>query len=278
MSIEQGRRHSRVRVRLQATLVVGRRELAVVTEDISRGGLRVLTDSPPPERCLVQFRTILPGDTAPTSFSGVTLRAVRPGGETPPGVSVQFHGNAPELMARWERFVRTVPGGEEGARGPVVATARAVPTVPARRGFERVQAVFEVHTPAAADLLPFASRDVSKGGMFLVADVLRAVGETLGLAIVHPTGGGQFELRCVVRRVVRERALGIGMGVEFLDLDAARRDELWEFLSGGFPVLDDAAIVMLDEEFDALCVEVDVDDERAADARAHGADRSTAEA
>ncbi len=261
MAIEKGRRHGRVLVRLRVTLVVGRREITGVTEDISRGGLRLLTDSPPPERCLVQFRVILPGDTTPTSFSGVTLRVVRPGGEVMPGVSVQLHGNSPELTARWERFVHTVPAaGADTGKGPIVASATAVPTVPTRRGFERVQAVFEVHTSAAAELLPFASRDVSKGGMFLVADTLREVGEILGLVIVHPSHGGQFELRCVVRRVVREQALGIGMGVEFLDLDETRRDDLWEFLSGGFPVLGDDAIVMLDEEFDALDVELDLDE------------------
>lgn len=265
MAIEKGRRHGRVALQVHAVLIVGRREFAVVTEDVSRGGVRLRTDSPPPERRLVQFRLLFPGDIAPTTLAGVTVRAVPPGGDRTPGVGVQLYGNAPELTAKWEHFVATVSPSSAAGEAPLLATAVTVSPEPIRRRFERVRAVLEVHTRSAEDLLPFASRDASRGGMFLVADQLREVGEELGIEIVHPTSGERFEVRCVVRRVVREHAMGMGMGVEFLDLDSARRDELWEFISGGLEEIDDSAIVMIDDEFAELEVEFELDDDTATD-------------
>lgn len=265
MAIEKGRRHGRVALQLHAVLIVGRREFPVVTEDVSRGGMRLRTDSPPPERRLVQLRVLLPGDLTPTTLSGVTVRAVPPGEGRTPGVGVQLYGNAPELTSKWERFVATVPPSKDDALTPVLASATTVSAEPIRRRFERVRAVLEVHTRSADDLLPFASRDASKGGLFLVADQLREVGEELGIEIVHPVTGDRFEVRCIVRRVVREAGLGVGMGVEFMDLDAARRDELWEFISGGLEEIDDSAIVMLDEEFAELEVEFELDGDEVTD-------------
>ncbi|GDX83604.1 hypothetical protein LBMAG42_54150 [Deltaproteobacteria bacterium] len=265
MAIEKGRRHGRVALQLHAVLIVGRREFAAVTEDVSRGGMRVRTDSPPPERRLVQLRLLFPGDLTPTTLSGVTVRVVPPGEGRTPGVGIQLYGNSGELTAKWERFVATVPPSSGEGEEPLLASATTVPAEPIRRRFERVRAVLEVHTRSADDLLPFASRDASKGGMFLVADQLREVGEELGIEIVHPVTGERFEVRCVVRRVVREHGMGMGMGVEFLDLDAPRRDELWEFISGGIEEIDDSAIVMIDEEFAELEVEFELDDDEATD-------------
>jgi hypothetical protein len=155
--------------------------------------------------------------------------------------------------------VATVPatfGPNAGA--PVLARAESVPLEPVRRRFERVSAVFEVRTASLSDLLPLASRDVSKGGMFLVSDSHRVVGDVLGVQIVHPERDERFDVQCIVRRVVTEAALGIGMGVEFTNLDEARRDALWEFISGAIPDLDEEAFSMLDDEFAELEIELEL--------------------
>jgi hypothetical protein len=244
---------------MAAVLVVGRREIPVVTSDVSRGGLQLLTDQPPPEKRLVQVRIVLAPDTTPTVLAAVTVRTNPPGEGRRPGVAVQLYGNPAQVVAKWERFVATVPAQEGDRHSPVHAQATPLPIEPTRRRFERVAAVFEVRTASVDDLLPFASRDVSKGGMFLTADSPRAVGDVIGVELVHPERDERFEVRCVVRRVVSEAALGVGMGVEFLDLDEDRRDALWEFINGAIPDLDDDALVMLDEEFAQLELEIELE-------------------
>lgn len=253
-----GRRHGRVPLAMPVTIIVGKREVAALTEDVSRGGMRLRTDQPPPEKRFVQIRFHPAPGAAAVLLSGVTVRSVAPGEGRVPGVGVQLYGNAAQVVSEWERFVATVPatlGPNAGA--PVHARAASVPVEPTRRRFARVAVAFEVRVPSVDDLLPFASRDVSKGGMFLVTDAPRTVGDQLGVIIVHPDRDEGFEVNCVVRRVVTEAGLGIGLGVEFTDLYAARRDDLWEFLSGGIPELDDEALTMLDEEFAELEMEID---------------------
>lgn len=257
MGIEKGRRHGRVAIRLSATLVVGRREQPVVTADLSRGGVRLLTDDPPAERLLAKLRITLPGSATPETLEGVTVRRVPPGGDGPPGVSIQLYGNTVETVSRWERFVQSVPADDNGA-APMLAMATEAPPGPIRRRFGRIGMVLEVHVQRLDDLLPLASRDVSRGGMFLRSDTVADVGEELGLDILHPDRNESFPARCVVRRVVNERGMGMGMGVEFLDLDAARRDALWAFIVGDIPELDDGAVELLDDRF--IEIEDDVED------------------
>lgn len=253
-----GRRHGRVPLVMPVTMIVGKREIPAVTEDVSRGGMRLRTDQPPPEKRFVQVRFEPSPGAPPVLLSGVTVRVINPGAGRTPGVGVQIYGNAAQAVSAWERFVATVPATLGAAAGaPVHARADSVPVEPTRRRFERVAAAFEVRVPSVDDLMPFASRDVSKGGLFLVTDAPRAVGDRLGIILVHPERDERFEVSCVVRRVVTEAELGIGMGVEFTDLDEVRRDDLWEFLSGGIPDLEEDAMTMLDEEFAELEMDID---------------------
>jgi hypothetical protein len=240
MGVENGRKFERFPLRIPATLIVGRKEIEAVTENVSKTGLRLRTDAAPADRRLVQVRIALPPDGDQATFSAITTHASPAGGTRAPGVGVHLYGNGPELIARWERFLKhAATRWKDPAEAVLVAKATTMPLIdPVRRRFERVRAVLEVRYPSVDQLLPLTSRDVSMGGLFLAADALREVGDELGLEVVHPLTAERFPVRCVVRRVVREQALGNGMGVEFLDMDASRRAELWAFVTSGLSVLE----------------------------------------
>lgn len=255
--VETGRRFGRFALSMPATLIAGKRETAVVTEDVSRNGMRLLTDAPPPDRRFVQIRLALSA-AGETTINGITAYGVRAGGARRPGVGVQLYGNPPNIVADWERFVQGIASGEP-AESVLVAKATTLPLVePVRRRFERVRALFEVRYPSVEVLLPLTARDVSMGGLFLAADTLREVGEELGLEVVHPVSGEHFPVRCVIRRVVRDRDVGIGMGVEFLDMDDARRAELWAFVTSGLALLEAEDFEALPEP-DGVVFELDLD-------------------
>jgi hypothetical protein len=109
-----------------------------------------------------------------------------------------------------------------------------------------VAAVLEVRVVTVDELLTIHSRDVSKGGMFVMADRACKVGEQLVLEVVHPETAAVFPLPSVVRREVRER--GAGLAVEFLDLDDATRAAFWEFVSAGLQKPPDDDFELLIDE------------------------------
>ncbi|MDP2307457.1 MAG: PilZ domain-containing protein [Pseudomonadota bacterium] len=254
MAEETGRRFGRWPIRIPAVLIVGRKQLDVLTEDVSRSGLRVQTDAPPGERQLVQLRLALPPEGLLATLCGITAHAVKPGATRAPGVGVQLYGNGPDVLARWEQFLRYVElkhvdaqaAGASGGESPGHASAPPAAD-PIRRRFERVHAVLEVRFRSVDELLPLLTRDASKGGLFVTTEHPREVGEELGLEVVHPATQATFPLRGVVRRVVRDRALGMGMGLEFLDVDDASREAFWDFVTTGLPSLAAEDMEALDE-------------------------------
>jgi len=81
--------------------------------------------------------------------------------------------------------------------------------------------------------------------MFLLTEESFAIGDEIGLQLVHPHTEDVFEAACVVRRAVREHGVA-GIGVELLDPEDARK-RCWDFIFDGIAELFDEESVR-DEE------------------------------
>ncbi len=103
---------------------------------------------------------------------------------------------------------------------------------PVRRRFVRYDAELELEVRSMEELHRLVSRDVSAGGMFIATDAPIAVGEALRIVVRHPVRPETFDLDAVVRHRAGSPQ---GIGVEFVDLDDARRGALMEFLRPGLP-------------------------------------------
>lgn len=195
-----------------------------------------------------------------------------------PGVGVQFYAVDKDCASRWGRFVDGVrkrgapvriatdaelesPRYHDGApgepnaqsvaaliggehKGPSVAsaarprlgsTAGPSPAEPVRRRFPRYDAELELEVRSMEELQHLVTRDVSAGGMFIATEAPIAPGVVIRIVVRHPQRTETFDLDAVVRH---NRAAPMGIGVEFVGLDAARRAELMEFIRPSLPLED----------------------------------------
>jgi hypothetical protein len=112
-SAEQ-RQDRRFPFRLAVTLVRGREEIPLRTDDVSFQGLFLETDEPVPLRQLVRLRLLLPPFHRELIAHGMAVHAVRPEGDPirPPGVGVQLYGLDRAARNVWSDFVARVRQGE----------------------------------------------------------------------------------------------------------------------------------------------------------------------
>jgi CheY-like chemotaxis protein/Tfp pilus assembly protein PilZ len=80
------------------------------------------------------------------------------------------------------------------------------------------------------------TRDVCRGGVFLLADRLMPVGTTVGLDMALPDDGGSVHFTCKVaftRDAESAEILGkpMGMGLQFLDLDLRQLETIERFIA-----------------------------------------------
>ena len=117
----------------------------------------------------------------------------------------------------------------------------------ARRRHQRYAAVLEVRVPSVGELETFFTRDVSRGGTFLYTDLDVREGQELFLEIVHPESQELFGVKSrVIRRVVERGTCGVG--VEFVELDEAKRSEFWDFIHSALPLHDDDILIIEDTD------------------------------
>jgi hypothetical protein len=232
MSPHPRRRFERLQVRVPATLSDGPRASEALTVDVSREGLRLRVDDPPPPRRVVRITLALPPDGASVTLNGIIVNVIGR------GVGIRLYGNPAEAVSRWERFVARV----SAVIGTTPVGLEAVVTQTRRRRFRRVQEVFEVR---CAWIDEIASRLDGSRGWFLQTDVPPTAGAEIGMELVHPATGALFPVRARVRRVVHE--VETGVSVEPLDLDAARAEALEEFLVSGIPALENEDVEGLDD-------------------------------
>jgi len=237
MQLPDGRRREpRYLVRVPILLTAAQRSIAVVTEDVSRGGVFLRTDLPLSLRQLVHLELVLPPRAVRFYATGTLLHAIPRSEEREAGIGVEFFGIGDEALAAWGRFIEHAQEHfpEAGERARVLPRGEAF--VPAYRRSEHI-AVLRVEPETLGDLRTLHARDVSRGGMFLLTDEPFALGDVIGLQLVHPHTQDVFETACVVRRTVREHGVA-GIGVEFLDPEEAR-ERCYDFIFDGIADLFD---------------------------------------
>jgi uncharacterized protein (TIGR02266 family) len=230
---EDKRRDARYRAHVPIRMTRGKETTSLLSDDVSFRGAFLRMDVPLQLRQLVKVEVSLPSGATITSHAMVVYR-VAPGGEHPPGVGIQFYGLEGRERAHWEQFVHRVR--EEAPRSSPNAVVAAPPSAPdpVRRKHERHSLRFEVHLTTVDELVRLYTRDISKGGMAVETDMELEVGTAVGLDLVHPDNNSVFELEAVVRRKIRQGAAR-GLGVEFLDMDEERREELAAFIGPSLP-------------------------------------------
>jgi Tfp pilus assembly protein PilZ len=226
------RRHP-CRVRL--VLTRGGQELVAQTEDVSFAGIFIRTDTPIPARQLVRLRLTLPPDGDELSVMGMVARHFPARDDLPPGVGIQFYSLGAAERRRWDQFIRFVTTGKPAA--PARAAAPAVPAVvpePVRRRFPRYAACLQVRLGSVDDLKLLYTRNLSGGGLFFDTAQDLAEGTSMKVSVIHPRTHEQFQLDAVVRW--RNTSSEPGLGLEFVGLTEAQRDQFLEFISSEIPV------------------------------------------
>ena len=241
----ENRREARYRIRIPATLVRGPASNRVMSEDVSLRGLFLRTDLPLTLRQLVRIKIMVPPEAQIVETHGMIVHAVAPGNPVGriPGIGVQFFAMDGPARVRWERFIRYVRETYANAEHEAMELepaggARSDPAPlpePIRREHPRIPARLQVRVRTADDLFQLYTRDVSRGGLFLTTELDLAMGQQLGIDFVHPDTGEAFPLKGVVRHRVRRPGVA-GVGVQFLEMDDAIRDRLFDFISSDIEI------------------------------------------
>jgi len=227
-----GRRvDERVAAVLPVALRLGKRRLLLNTADVSHGGLFVLTEEALDLRQLVRVELILPTDDQGFSATGWLVHS-RPidGQAHGAGVGVQFYGVGREDQDRWDRLVVAMRSRAGLRSSPRATLARGFAVY---REFKRDAAhvaIVRVTFGSLNDLRTALARDIVRGALFFAADATSlAVGDRVGLEIVHPINDDVFEIDGRVRRVVTDTNVR-GLEVK-IALDEDRRRRFEEFVT-----------------------------------------------
>ena len=108
------RREGRTAYRLPVTLVRGREEIPVRSEDVSYHGLFLETDEPLPLRHLIRLRLLLPPYDRELQAHAMVVHVVPSDNAEgkPAGVGVQLYALDRAARAVWGHFVARVQEGE----------------------------------------------------------------------------------------------------------------------------------------------------------------------
>jgi Tfp pilus assembly protein PilZ len=248
---KERRRYPRLPCAVQVQLKDRRNTSELISADVSRHGAFVVTDSPRPERELVQLSFQLP-DVGSVDVLGMVARQVRAeegADDQPPGMGIDFFALSKEAKQVWDSFVQrsAAAGGDDGATDasadqPAGAPAAAAPNAadaPTRRQHPRSLSCFLVQLRDRDRLREFFTRDISTGGMFLKTPAPDKVSKQVQLIIVHPETKEEFPIRGAVVRVVLDRAMPErGVGIRFESMTRVREAALVTFIESGINFLE----------------------------------------
>jgi hypothetical protein len=233
------RRDARYQSRFPAEVVFGKKRLALYTEDLSYRGVFLRTDTPPALRQLVKVRLVIPFAGRALEMHGMTVHVVEHENDVGrvPGIGIQFYGLDRETRDAWEATVRHV--ADRAPLAPDQSRFHVPEETPEhiRRRFRRQTTVLTVRAGSKVDLDELVVRDVSLGGTFIKTTEALVINSPVMVCIHHPENGSTFILDGVVRHVQLE-----GVGIEFVGLDALRREELADFVKGGI-IVDDEPLI-----------------------------------
>ena len=220
MELDQ-RREPRVSLRVAARILSFDREpIALLTEDVSVGGLFVRTDTPPAVGEIVHVEVFVDRPEAATlTVRGAVAHVIVPveGSDRAPGAGVRLTETPVSVMRAWEDFVQS--SEDPLPRSSPAPGDRA--SDPVRRRYRRQHATLRATLGDGPDFMISHTADLSCGGIFVMTDGEYAVGTRLSVTLFDPETARSFTADYVVRRCVREPSLrGVG-----LELDAATEEQ-----------------------------------------------------
>jgi len=182
---------------------------------VSRHGLFILLDPPPPERLLLRFTLDMP-DGALEATGFVTRQVATPGMV---GAGVQFFALASAAKARWDAYL--------GA----IATGRA-PTTESGSSEADDGATFLIKLKDAKRLTEFFERRLRAGKVFMTTPLTRPAGSSVSLILIHPESEREFLVRGKVSEV---DAAQRGMNIDVAPLTPKLEQRFHEFVQTGLP-------------------------------------------
>ncbi|MEW5853325.1 MAG: PilZ domain-containing protein [Myxococcota bacterium] len=210
------RRSRRYRTPLVVDLHAAGRMQRHMATDVGRHGLFVVSADPPPERHIVKLTLHLPRG-AVEATACVSRRLVAEGGREG-GMGLQFFVISSDAKRRWDEFVSGLEGGAAVSGLPAPAT-------------DGEESLFFIKLKDETRLQEFYEKELEQGAMTLQTPVLRAVGTTVSLVVVHPLSSNEFTLRGMVAEVQAERPRS--MRIVFDGLDDGRRRAFLRFMETG---------------------------------------------
>jgi hypothetical protein len=216
------------RLPVQLSVEVRSRGLGSVcqTADVSRHGLFLATPTPARERQLLILRIPLPDGGHPIDVMASVARAIPEDQASErslkAGMGVNFFALTEENKERWESFLASLRGVE--------------PPKPQAQGNNRP--TFLLQPKDHERLRLFEARELALGSMFLRTPVLRRVGESLRLVLLHPVSDEEFPLLAQVVRVSDGSGTEPkGMVLDFKALEYSQRTAFHDFVEQGKGVL-----------------------------------------
>jgi Tfp pilus assembly protein PilZ len=245
------RRDTRYSIPFPAQLSYGHRVWALLTADVSYGGVFLCTDTPPPLLQLVRVQLVLPVGDRALQVHGMTVHVVQPDNlrGRVPGIGVQFYALDPDTREAWDHFIRYVEKNCPKApdQAPLRLPRGSTPE-PLRRKFQKHTAVLKV-APRSLDALgELYTQDISTGSMFVETKLDLPVGTKVVVHITHPHNGQPFLLEAAVLH--REGQPREGLGVELVGVGRTLREEFLEFVRGGINI--GSEVVVDDDEPDSM--------------------------
>jgi len=224
--VAENRRDARYPARIVARVIRRNQTIEFLTNDVSFRGVFIRTDAPPALRQLVKMELVLPSGIVVSGHAMVVHVAAAPGGQEKgegviPGVGLQFWGPLMH-MKEWEQFIHHLKHRQRAG------TATAKPTDKVRRASERFKLALEV----VFDGVTSMTRDISENGIAIRTELAMPIGSRASLEMRAGNELAKFDV--IVRRVIDEPGFR-GLGVELVDLDAAKRDSLVRFVRKNTP-------------------------------------------
>jgi hypothetical protein len=220
------RREARYPARIVARVIRRSQTIELLTNDVSFRGVFIRTDSPPALRQLVKIELVLPSGLLVSGHAMVVHVAARPedqpkGEGAVPGIGLQFWG-AMTNAREWEQFIHQLRARERAG----MAAAKSTDKV--RRASERFKLALEVVFDGKTTM----TRDVSATGMAIRSDLAIPLGVRAELEM--RAGDQVMTFEVVVRRSIDEPGFR-GLGVEFVNVDVAKREALIRFVRDNTP-------------------------------------------
>ncbi|TMA28073.1 MAG: TIGR02266 family protein [Deltaproteobacteria bacterium] len=110
---DEARRPERTFARLPVHIQVRFRTAREFSEEhainLSRGGIFIRSDEPPPVNSAVEVELQLPDGGPPVSSAGVVVHQVLPGGKKEAGVGIQFVDSSDPFRERIDRYMDSLP-------------------------------------------------------------------------------------------------------------------------------------------------------------------------